>query len=97
MLRNTKTGVGVYLRLICDVFLFAAVLFLPWHYAAGGIIVFGIIFSEYWEGVAAGLMIDSFYSVAGGHFWGGFGFFTLPAVALVLLSSYFRREIRILN
>ena len=48
-------------RIICDFILFAFVFWAPWHWTVGLIVIFIIIFSRFWEGVTAALIIDSIY------------------------------------
>lgn len=66
----------------------------PWHWTAGLIAVFIIIFERFWEGVAAALVIDFVYYVPAGEFGSKLGIFTLSFLILFYISCAIRDKIR---
>lgn len=80
-------------RIIADTALFICVFWAPWYVTAGLSFIFIILFAEYWEAAAAGLIIDSLYSLPGQKITAGFGVFSLSALLALYLSSLIKTKI----
>ena len=78
-------------------FLFLLVFWAPWQLTAVAVIVFMILFENYWEGATLALVADSFYSLPGQAIAAGFGFFTLLSLFILYISSFIKNKIRILK
>ena len=75
--------------------MFAFVFWAPWHWTVGLIVIFIIIFSRFWEGVTAALIIDSIYYVPDGEFGSRLGILTLFFLALFYASYAIKNKIRL--
>lgn len=84
-------------RIIADIFVFCLFLWAPWQLTAVFAIIFLIYFQNFWEGAALALAADSFYSLPGQTFAGGFGFFTLSALLVLYIASFVKSKIKIFN
>ena len=83
-------------RIIADVFVFCLFFWAPWYFTAAAVIVFMILFENYWEGAALALVADSFYSLPEISFRRGFGFLTLSSLLILYVSSLAKSKIKIL-
>ena len=83
-------------RIIADIFIFCLFFLAPWYFTAAAVIVFMILFENYWEGAALALVADSFYSLPEISFWRGFGFLTLSSLLILYVSSFAKSKIKIL-
>lgn len=84
-------------RIICDFILFSFVFLAPWYWTAGLIACFIIIFSRFWEGVAAALIIDSVYYTPDSELSSRLGIITLSFLALFYISFLVKNRIRHLS
>lgn len=82
-------------RIIADVFLACLLFWAPWQWTVIAALVFIFYFSNYWEGAAAALVADAFYSLPGQMFTGGFGFFTLSSLLILYAVSFVKSKIKI--
>lgn len=81
-------------RIICGLTLLSFLLWAPWYLVLAGIIIFNFLFPAYWEGFAAGLAMDSLYSLPGQKIYAGFGVFSLLALLAVVAGEFIRNKIR---
>ena len=82
-------------RIIADIFVLGLFFWAPWQWTAAAVIVFMILFENYWEGAAIALVADSFYSLPGSYFTARFGFFTLSFLLILYASSFIKSKIKI--
>ena len=83
-------------RIIADVFIFCLFFWAPWWLTVAAVIIFMLLFENYWEGAALALVADSFYSLPGHYFLRGFGFLTLSSLLILYVSSFVKSKIKIL-
>ena len=83
-------------RIIADILVFCLFFWAPWYFTAVAVIVFIILFKNYWEGAALALIADSFYSLPEISSWRGFGFLTLSSLLILYVSSFAKSKIKIL-
>lgn len=84
-------------RLFGNLVLFGLLFFAPWHFVVVAIFILNIFFPKYWEGVVAGLIMDSMYSLDSLSFSAGFGWITFFSFVLVFFSGFIRNKLRVFN
>jgi hypothetical protein len=79
-------------RIFFNIILFLSVFFLPWWISILLGLIFVFIFSEYYEIIVLGLLLDSLYSETGSF---KSALFTLAAVVVFIVAFEIRKRMRI--